>query len=139
MTLKHKIIIGLLGLISAFAIGRFTAAKPEVTQVKEVVKDKETVKNVKRTTTKTKDKDGNEKTVTVVDSVTDTKQSESSKSETKVTNALQKYRVGVMLGLDKEGNHTKGLMAEGNFIGPVNLGAFVLDNRNYGFTITVGF
>lgn len=139
MTLKQtSIVILLVGVIS-FVGGRYSNTKPAISTTTEVVKDKEVVKNVKRTTIKTKDKDGNEKTITVVDSTTDSKSNEKSASQIKTSEVKNRYRVGVMLGLDKDDNKNRGIMGQVQLFGPVDMGVYYLENRNYGFTISVGF
>jgi GH15 family glucan-1,4-alpha-glucosidase len=138
MSLKQQLIAAVLLAVVSFAFGRYSNMKPEVTQKIEAAKDVETVKNTKKTITTVKDKDGNEKTVTVIDSTTDTKAKEVFNSSTQ-TKALPKYHAVYMLGIDKDENHTQGVMISANFIGPVTLGVFGMNNKNYGFTLGLDF
>ncbi len=131
-------IAAVLLLIAAFIAGRLTAPKPIAETKIEVKKDVEVVKNTKRTTTQTKQPDGTTTTVTVVDTSSDTKSKEVDKTASKA-DTLPQYKIGVMLGFDKDQNKTKGLMLSHQFIGNLDLGIYGLDNHNYGFLLQLGF
>lgn len=138
MSIKNQLLLALLLTVGGFVGGRYSATKPEETTKVEVVKDKEVINNTKKTITTVKDKDGNEKTVTVIDSTTESKTKEVSKIDTK-TKALPKYHVAYMIGIDSNKKQTNGVSVDANLFGPVSLGAYAIDNNNYGIRIGVSF
>lgn len=144
MTIKDKIILGLLALVVSFAAGRFTATKPNVTTQTVTNEDKDIKKDVndEKVTTITEKSTG-EKQTTIVEKkttsvVTDDKIA--SKTDTKVVNSQQTTSIVGMVGIDY---HTKerayGLGVSHDFVGPVSLGVFGFTNGVIGVSIGVRF
>ncbi len=136
LTYKNAIIALLLTAATAYTVGRYTAPMPEVkTEVKKYV---DTKKDVKKVITKVKIPDGTVSTVTTIDSHTDTSSRESSSTQTKV-DILPRYKVGLMFGHDENKKAVRGLMLGVRVLGPIDVGVYATEKKDYGMTIMVGF
>lgn len=151
---KQKIAIASVGIIGAFAIGRYTTPVHIVTEIKTVevekkVKDIATNLNKKQKTTivEVSKPDGTKEKTTVIDTDTDQSRSEkdktdiakSSDSKTEITKGSSSLLTLSLLG-GYDFSLAKpyyGVMVQKQVIGPFNLGLFVLSNPSVGASIGV--
>jgi len=151
MTFKTQVIIFASSLLVAFALGRYTAQKPDVT-TKETksdtdVKHDDTVTTTHTTTTTTKEPDGKEVVTQVTDTKTENKETETNKEtdtlqQTIIQQKNNKVTVSALGAVDF--THLSqppafGAAIEKQLLGPVKLGIFGLNNGVFGVSIGVEF
>lgn len=146
---RIKVLLIVLALLSAFAVGRYTAQKSAVKTVvdnttkTDIKSDKETHRET--TTTTEKQPDGTTKTITKIVEDSNTKKETNSKSETHVdqtvtTPKTNTLNVSALVGADiKTLTPVYGASVSKQFLGPVTIGAFGLTNGTVGASIGVNF
>ena len=124
MSKVRIIVYTVLGLV-CLAVGRYTAPKQTVTQVKEVVTHQVIVKTVKP--------DG-----TVITSVTTDKDN---RVKAVVSTPTSKINISALAGVDTAARFKPvyGLSFNKEFIGPTTLGAYGLTNGTIGVSIGLDF
>lgn len=153
MTLKSKILALVGGLLIAFALGRYSApggqstastSTTTQTQTTDTTKNRDTHKHTQ--VTHTKDADGKETTVTVVDEdttvVTDKKQDKvTDEKKTEVVQARKTLNVSALAGVDVRDLTTPvyGVSVTKEIAGPITIGAFGLTNGVVGISLGISF
>lgn len=155
MTTKTKVIIVIVSLATAFAVGRYTVPTKVVTETKVVEVEKKTVEEdknqnkQKRTTiTVQKKPSGEETTTTTIDESVNTDRqtkvvaTDKTASDTKkeVVSQAGGTTISAMAGLDLRNASTiYGAHVNTQIIGPINAGAFGLSNGSCGLTLGLRF
>jgi hypothetical protein len=154
METKTKIIIVSIGLIAAFAVGRWAAPEKvrietKVVEVEKKVEDtkKDVVKH--KETHTVKKPDGTEETTTTEDTTTksDKHDTDSTTTETdttkEVTRGSSKVTVLALAGLPVSFNTAVvpiyGVSVSKPILGPITIGAWGLSNSTAGFSIGLTF
>lgn len=148
---SKKILLGLLALVIAFAVGRFSAnTAPSVTEqqtttnndIKQV--DKDTHKET--TITKTRNPTGDEKTVTTITEDTTTKVKDvdtatTTESKVIVPSKRNTLTVSALVGMDTTRSFlpTYGLQVSKEVLGPISIGAFGFSNGLFGLSVGLSF
>lgn len=146
METKYKVILIVVSLVTAFAVGRYSAQKPSSKLQESVVtdtnqsKDQDTIKK----TTIEKHPDGVETTTIVEETKTNTiRNTDQSLSLDKTVTApkINTLNISVLGGVDfSEAPKTVyGLSVTKDIIGPVSIGVFGLTNSTVGASIGLSF
>jgi hypothetical protein len=139
MSDKNKIIGIILAILLSFAVGRYSVTSNKTTDI-VVNKDKKVEEDTHTKTIIVKEKDGRE--VTTIEQDTSTKSDTTTKSENKTVVASNSGKLNVSLlgGYDfKQKELNYGLSISKQFIGPVTLGAFGMNNGIVGVSVGIDF
>ena len=139
MSDKNKIIGIILAILLSFAVGRYSVTSNKTTDI-VVNKDKKVEEDTHTKTVIVKEKDGRE--VTTIEQDTSTKSDTTTKSENKTVVASNSGKLNVSLlgGYDfKQKELNYGLSISKQFIGPVTLGAFGMNNGVIGVSVGIDF
>ncbi len=145
---RNKIVLSLLALVFAFAVGRYTASGPDITQKTETeskenkVVDKDA--HVKTVIIETTNPSGVvQKTTTITadtTTVSQDKKATSIDSETVTTAKKPMINVSALSGIDfKTKLPVYGAAVSKEFLGPVSLGVFGLTNGTLAVSIGISF
>lgn len=144
MTIKNKIILSIIALVSAFAAGRYTATVGTSVQTKTVAQEtKDTTKSVdvKTVTVTTQKPDGEVTWVTT--KVKDVDQTTKDTIKTETVTAVKKETLNVSVLAAVQPNHNLspiyGLSVSKELLGPVTLGIFGLTTGVVGASIGLNF
>lgn len=144
MTNKTKVIIVVAIAAVSYAFGRYmTPSKIEYKTI-EVVKEQEHVnKDIVVTEKEVRNKDGS---VTIdrriEDKSVETRNKESSRMESKVvTNQKTQWKAHALVGVQKTdfANPIYGLQIERRIVGPIFVGAWGMDSKEYGVSVGLEF
>lgn len=134
LTYKNVIIALLVTAGASFFAGKYQSQPSDETKSSTQVKnDVKTVKEI----TQVKSPDGTVKTVTRIEQ--DKKTTKDSQSSTIKNNPGYQYRVGVVFGYDTNKKSNKGVIVSTKLIGPVDFGAYLMENKEYGLVVSWGF
>lgn len=146
MTSKHKIIIILILLITAFSIGRYSVSSPDVKTVESVVTDTDIKidKDTHKVTIITKDPSGKETTTITEDSKTKTDKTKNSTiivDQTSTSSKRSTINISALagIGLDRGFIPSYGLSVTKEILGPITIGTFILINGTLGISIGLNF
>jgi hypothetical protein len=152
MTPKTRVIVSVLALVTAFALGRYTvssSSKSTETASKEKASEtsKEVSEHKKTVTTEVERPDGTkERTTTITDDVdTKTASKGSSSSTTEKTSEVvkgssDKVTISALGGVSiKDWSMVYGASVSRPILGPVAVGVWGLSNSTGGFSIGLGF
>lgn len=149
MQTKNKVIIGVVSLLVAFALGRYsnhsstvvTHTDTQTDTKKEADKDTQT----HSVTVITKEPNGEEKTTTTTDTTTKSKTDTQTDSDTKTTQTVTPQKTGT-LNLSLLGGYDMvkampvyGASVTKNLIGPITIGVFGLSNGTVGASVGLSF
>lgn len=142
---KTKVIIVSAGLLTAFAVGRYTAPSPNLKEKESISTDITKNENIstKKETTITETPDG--KKITKIDEETTTKTKEKEdqleKLDLSITTKKSIVSVNALVGYDftRGPVPTYGLAISKEFLGPITLGAWGLTNGTIGVSVGVNF
>lgn len=145
MTTKTKVIIVSGALIVSFAAGRYSVSSPDIHTIEDqkVTTDVEKNKDVHKKTTIEKEPDG--KTVVTIEEDTLSSKKVDQDVQTHidqtVTPSRSKVNISILAGAEMYGSIAPvwGLSANKEFIGPITIGAFGLNNGAVGLSIGVNF
>jgi hypothetical protein len=147
MTLKTKIIISVVALLTAFSFGRYSKNSPPEVKTKETINSETKIDQNKDTHTHTVTTTTKDKIVTVTDtdtvsktdkdthSITDLQQTVTPQKQSKVNISA----IGAMDFSKSLPTPTYGLSFQKEFIGPITVGAFGLMNGVVGVSIGLDF
>jgi hypothetical protein len=150
MDFKYKLGIGILALLTAFAVGRYSVSSPSVstTENKQVTDNKQTDKDIheKTTTTSTKKPNGEVQTVTVEvkDIVSKADENTNTREQIQQTVSPTKHNTLNVSGLFalQPSNSLRplyGVSITKEILGPVTVGVFGLTNSTLGVSIGLSF
>lgn len=146
MLTRNEIIIISIGLVVAFAFGRYSVSPPDTKTIESVKTDTDIQKDTSthKETTITKDPKGNEITKIVEDTNTSTKKSTDTVANIDTSVTAQKKGTINISGLAGTGifsglTPVYGVSASKEFIGPITVGAFGLTNGILGVSIGLNF
>lgn len=152
MTLKTKAGAIIISLLVAFSFGRYSVNQTPDVKTTENIKTNNKINENKNNHTKTtvvttKDKDGVEKTITTVDSVTNDQLSQTDKSSTDIKQSVtppkqSKANISLIAANDFAKGQilpSYGLSVSKEIIGPITIGAFGLNNGTIGVSIGLDF
>ena len=136
--MRIKILIGMIALVTAFLLGRYTGRRPAV-ETKEVAVTKQ-VQDVetKKTTTIVKSITGEVKTVITEDTVSKTKTDKSVVTKTKDVATLN---VSLLVGYNYHSPALPiyGVMVSKKLLGPIAVGAWGMTNSTIGISLGMEF
>lgn len=141
------LVIAILALVGAYALGRYTSPVKVETKIVEVEKKQTETERDKRketTTTVVEKPDGTKETVTrTVEDTSTRKSTETNRNtdtETSKTYAGPKTYVGGLSGIDTaNGSVFYGAQVNRQVLGPVSVGGFFLTNKTLGVSIGLQF
>lgn len=147
MSLRNKIILGVLTISIAFATGRYTVGQKIVTvEVDKVVTDVQKDKDTKThsTTIITEKPTGEKTTVTTTDSETIAKSEkhvEDDKSISKtVTTKSGSLNISALAGIDyRIKQPVYGASVTKEILGPITIGLFGITNGTFGASVGINF
>jgi hypothetical protein len=127
---------GVIIIVIAFYAGKYTT--PEKVRVQTVTVEKEVVKVEHKRVVIKQNKDGSKETVIVVD--TDVKEKSKDQETIKEKTIQSKFNVSLLAGGSLPlTSPVFGVSAQKNFIGPITLGAWVLNNGTGGLSVGLNF
>jgi beta-lactam-binding protein with PASTA domain len=142
MSIKTQLLTLLVIAALAYATGRYLQpAKVEVKQV-EVVKEVEVIKRDVRTVIKEVERpDGTREKETVIEDRTRerTKKESETQTHTVVTNLKPQWKVQGLVQLNNIQQPTYGVGVERRIIGPVFVGAWGKQSREFGLSVSLEF
>lgn len=150
MTLKTKIIIAAISLLASFSIGRYSARSADVKLTEEVKTNSQTneTKNThtKTTITETKQPDGADTKVTVIDQVKDDVIAKKDDSVTGIQKTVTSKGSTLNISILGANDFSRGLLVPTygisvtkEVLGPITVGAFGLMNGVIGVSIGLDF
>jgi hypothetical protein len=151
MSIKIKIIVSIVVVLSTFAAGRFSVQKPTVkttvaTQTDTHIDEKKDTHTITTTTTK-KEPNGETDTIQVVDMTTKVHDLENQQADTQIQQTIIPPKTNTLNISGLVGNDfTKGLLAPTygvsvtkQVLGPMTVGAWGLTNGTIGLSIGLNF
>ncbi len=140
MSTKTKSIIVVLGLLSSFAVGRYSV--PESTkESKDSSEQTDSKKKKKTVTEETEAPDGTKKKKTTVTEETEKSKSKTDKESKEVFTGSSKVTVGALLGIRvyDANSQSYGLLISKPILGPITVGAFYLTPGILGASLGLTF
>lgn len=144
MNLKTKIILGLVALTIAFAIGRYTKRQDVIINKEtEIEKNKEKEKDKHKVTVIVKTPDGKETTTITED--TTTREKETQKTVDKLYQEIKSrhnlINVSALVGNDgfKSLTPVYGISVSKEILGPITVGAWGMTNSSVGLSVGLNF
>lgn len=141
-TTIKKVAGGIVALIVAFGIGRYSSRSSSVKIDTKTDTTKQTDTDTHKTTVITKDSSGKEVTTITEDTTTDTKRTTDTKTDSAVTPPKTSIiNVSALAGLDTSRGFvpTYGVSVNREILGPLTIGAFGLTNGTIGLSLGVNF
>lgn len=142
-TTKLKYFGLLLTGVFLFALGRYTAAKPDIKASETVItaKDQTVDKNVKKQITETKKPDGTVTTVTTIDSNTQVKTDTNTQTRVSISQRTPpKPTLTLLGGYDfRDSKVVYGAHFTKPLVGPMAVGIFGLNNNTFGISLGLEF
>lgn len=132
---------GIIIIIIAFCAGRYSSPEKIKTEIKTVEVEKIVTKIQHQTITIRENKDGSKDTVIITDTKSDqTDKAKSKTDEKEVTLSKDKLNISLLAGGSLPfTSPIIGVSLQKNFIGPITLGGWLLNNSTGGLSIGINF